>query len=1026
MAENVGSVSLGVTIDSKNVEDDIKDVGTKSGGVFSSIFSSTASSGISGALGTIKTAIVGLGTTIATGGGLFALADNAVQAGDAVYELSEKMHLPTDQAALLSRELSFTDTDSQSFIGTMTKLDKAVESAGTKGNATTDAMKQFGLTLTDGNGKLLPMNQQLASLAAAYQKASDNGNDEAFTAQLLGSRGVALTGILSDYNDVAAEAGKVKSIGIDPEQAHQVSLEMETLKDQIGAIGTTVGSAVLPVVLAAIPPIQSGLAGIAEEIKSHQAQIQSFASIIGGVLGTVATAVEGVFNFIASNGPLVLGVIGGIAGAMVLYNGVMLVANTITTITNGLAAISAARTAFSTGATLAQVAATETATGAQIGLNMALLANPITWIIVGIVALVAAVILLFNNCKPFHDFIMSAFNEIKAVAIPIIAAIQQAITDAWNVIGPTITNGIKTVQTFWNSIWPEIKQVFSDVWTAMKVLLAPAVAVLYTIINTELGFIKGAWDGVWNAIKDTFKTLWDLITGVVKTAWDLISGIIKTALDIITGVFKIFQDLFTGNWGALWGDVKSLFSNVWSDISGTFSNVTEDIGNIFKNLASDALQWGSDLISGFIGGIKGAVGGLGDAVKNVAGIIASFLHFSAPDQGPLADYETWMPDMMTGLAKGVTDNKDKIVTAMTDVTSSMSGATKAGLSALTKTASSDYDNLATKISDRTAKLKNDIQAVIDNYNSQVSSLASTMMSTTSIFSQADITAPAANDSSTLITDLGTQVQQLQNYKDAMDGLKSKGVSGSLLTELQKQGPAATQQLQALNAMTSTQLSTYEGLWNDKTKLATQDATAQLSGVKAQSTTQIQALNKQAGVDLQGYVTQWSNSSSSVETGLKTLASKTSGYGSDMISGLIKGLNSQKSALSAAVSGIAKTISSQLHFSTPDVGPLANYETWMPDFIGGLAGGITNNTGLLTSAIQNVTAKMSSAMQSGINSSLNTSTLLSLASGGNAASSTNITNNNTKAPVININGPVNLADKGDTRATLQQTQFLTQI
>ena len=42
-----------------------------------------------------------------------------------------------------------------------------------------------------------------------------------------------------------------------------------------------------------------------------------------------------------------------------------------------------------------------------------------------------------------------------------------------------------------------------------------------------------------------------------------------------------------------------------------------------------------------------------NTVSGIASRIASFLHFSAPDEGPLADYETWMPDFMQGLAHGI-------------------------------------------------------------------------------------------------------------------------------------------------------------------------------------------------------------------------------------------------------------------------------------------------------------------------------------------------------------------------------------
>ena len=50
---------------------------------------------------------------------------------------------------------------------------------------------------------------------------------------------------------------------------------------------------------------------------------------------------------------------------------------------------------------------------------------------------------------------------------------------------------------------------------------------------------------------------------------------------------------------------------------------------------------------------KGCINKVADAVKGVANKIKSFLHFSVPDEGPLADFESWMPDFMQGLADGI-------------------------------------------------------------------------------------------------------------------------------------------------------------------------------------------------------------------------------------------------------------------------------------------------------------------------------------------------------------------------------------
>lgn len=55
--------------------------------------------------------------------------------------------------------------------------------------------------------------------------------------------------------------------------------------------------------------------------------------------------------------------------------------------------------------------------------------------------------------------------------------------------------------------------------------------------------------------------------------------------------------------------------------------------------------------------------------------------------------------------------------------------------------------------------------------------------------------------------------------------------------------------------------------------------------------------------------------------------------------------------------MANTIRSYLHFSVPDVGPLTDYESWMPDFMGGLAEGIEKSRGLVEKAVHGVAADM---------------------------------------------------------------------
>lgn len=81
------------------------------------------------------------------------------------------------------------------------------------------------------------------------------------------------------------------------------------------------------------------------------------------------------------------------------------------------------------------------------------------------------------------------------------------------------------------------------------------------------------------------------------------------------------------------------------------------------------------------------------------------------------------------------------------------------------------------------------------------------------------------------------------------------------------------------------------------------------------------------------------------------------WGSDMIQGLIDGIRGMLGNLKEVVTDVAETIKSFLHFSRPDVGPLRNYEQWMPDFMAGLADGIDANSWRVEDAITRLTGRM---------------------------------------------------------------------
>ena len=98
------------------------------------------------------------------------------------------------------------------------------------------------------------------------------------------------------------------------------------------------------------------------------------------------------------------------------------------------------------------------------------------------------------------------------------------------------------------------------------------------------------------------------------------------------------------------------------------------------------------------------------------------------------------------------------------------------------------------------------------------------------------------------------------------------------------------------------------------------------------------------------------------------------YGVDFIQGMVNGIRNMIGSVRNAVSNVANTIRSYLHFSVPDVGPLTDYESWMPDFLSGLSKGIENNKELVKNAVSGLATDIKTGMTGEINLSSQNATI----------------------------------------------------
>lgn len=207
------------------------------------------------------------------------------------------------------------------------------------------------------------------------------------------------------------------------------------------------------------------------------------------------------------------------------------------------------------------------------------------------------------------------------------------------------------------------------------------------VINKFVTFVSGALKGLFGLIMahPVIAVITAIVAAIIvlytKCEWfrDGVNAILSSITGFVESAFENVQNFFTVTIPKMIENVRDGFQRMVDGIREKCSRVGdtvregfEDAISFITSLPSKALEWGHDFIEGLKQGIKDRIDGVVESVKGLAGKISSFLHFSRPDEGPLRNYETWMPDMMQGLANGIYRNMPVLERAVNSIAKTMS------------------------------------------------------------------------------------------------------------------------------------------------------------------------------------------------------------------------------------------------------------------------------------------------------------------------------------------------------------------
>ena len=422
-------------------------------------------------------------------------------------------------------------------------------------NQASSAGEKLGLTFLDTNNQLLSMPEILTELKGKYGETIDAvekrelkeafGTDEAVALiDLLYNNVETLDSGIQDLqgsmkNGISVTEEMAEAINNTPEQKFQV------LKQQIHNNVEELGSGLLPAVNNTMDKVSGLIKKGSEWISNNQETVQSIMNIALKL---------GVFLVIAGS---VMGVVGSL-GKLFL---------------SAKNAISLVKTA-------------------TLGMNTAFLASPITWVIVGIVALVAAFVVLWNKSEAFRNFWKGLFEQVRS-----------AVTQAWSTIQPALQNLGKKLMELWQAVQPII-QIVEKVGAVVLVVLGSIFA----------GAIQGAISALTPLI-DAFSSFVSFVTNVVNMVVALFKGDFSGAIDFASAAVGDFKNFIENGFNAILSFIGVFASGFLDAVGGALSAIGIDASETISNI-KNTVKNGLEAVKGFFGNILGAAA---DTVKEKLG-----------------------------------------------------------------------------------------------------------------------------------------------------------------------------------------------------------------------------------------------------------------------------------------------------------------------------------------------------------------------------------------------------------------------
>ncbi|HGO2719008.1 TPA: phage tail tape measure protein [Staphylococcus aureus] len=575
--------------------------------------------------------------------------------------------------------LGYTIEDTSIAIGLMSNAGIKGEKAGTAlrtmftnlsspTRAMGNEMERLGISITDSNGKMIPMRKLLDQLREKFKHLSKD-QQASSAATIFGKE--AMSGALAIINASDEDYQKLtKSIDSSTGASKRMADTMEsglggklrTLRSQLEELALTIYDRIEPalkIIVSAFSKVVTWVTKLPTSIQLAVVGFGLFAAVLGPLVFMFGLFISVMGNAMTVLGPLLINVnkAGGIFAFL--------------------------RTKIASLVKLFPI----------LGVSISSLTLPITLIVGALVGIGIAFYQAYKRSETFRIIVNQAISDVanafKAAKLALQGFFDLFKGDSKGAVTlekrfppetvAGIQNVVNTIRTTFFKVVDAIVGFAKEIGAQLASFWKENGSEITQALQNIAGFIKATFEFIFNfiikpimfAIWQVMQFIWPAVKALIVSTWENIKGVIQGALNIILGFIKFFSSLFTGNWRGVWDGIvmilKGAVQLIWNLIQlwfvGKILGVVRYFGGLLKGL-----------IAGIWDVIKSIFSKSLSAIWNATKSIFGFLYNSV--KSIFTNMKNWLSNTWNNIKSNTVDKAHSLFTGVRSKFTSLWNATK--------------------------------------------------------------------------------------------------------------------------------------------------------------------------------------------------------------------------------------------------------------------------------------------------------------------------------------------------------------